>query len=89
MLNSSAPLKSDAPTVRTSSAQENATNPSLQGLRLRMLLGNRTLSLRSEVTLGDPVYVDLVVSSRNFGGGDGVRLSVFVGTAREASGLEV
>ncbi|CAN9094675.1 unnamed protein product [Alternaria alternata] len=39
--------------------------------------------------MGDPLYADLVVFSRNLGGGDGVRLSVFVGTAREASGLEV
>ena len=89
MFNSSAPLRSDATTLRTGSAQENAPSSSLHGLRLRMLLGNRTLSLRSEVFMGDPLYADLVVFSRNLGGGDGVRLSVFVGTAREASGLEV
>ena len=89
MLNSSASLKSDAPALRTGSAPENAPSPSLQDLRLRMLLGNRTLSLRSEVFLGDPLYADLVVFSRNLSGGDGVRLSVFVGTAREASGLKV
>jgi hypothetical protein len=37
-----------------------------------MLLGNRTLSLRSEVFQGDPLYADLVVFSRNLSGGDGV-----------------
>jgi hypothetical protein len=89
MFNSSASLRSDATTLRTGSAQENAPSSSLHGLRLRMLLGNRTLSLRSEVFMGDPLYADLVVFSRNLGGGDDVRLSVFVGTAREASGLEV
>jgi hypothetical protein len=41
------------------------------------------------MVLVGPGYADLVVSSRDFGGRDGVRLSVFVGTAKEASGLEV
>jgi hypothetical protein len=47
------------------------------------------LSLRSEVVLADLDYADLIVFSLDFRGYNGMRLSVFVGGAREASGLEV
>jgi hypothetical protein len=78
----------NAPTVH-GSAQANASSPDQRRLISRALLVGSVLSLRSEVALIDRGCADLFVSSRDFGGRDGVRQSVFVGTAREASRLDV